>query len=265
MSWINANTKLFGLVGHNISYTLSPAIHNYIFQETRHNAIYLVFDLPEEKFERDIYAIIDLCEGINITIPYKEKVIEFLNDIDHNSERIGAINTIHRGRGYNTDYIAIKSLVNEKMGSIAGMICYIYGAGGAAKASAVALGDLGCKLFIVNRSVERAVELVKRLGRLGYEAYVRNTCLDSVDIVVNATPNPSYVHDSCLTAKLVVELVYTPIETILVRKAKNRGIKIINGIEVLVRQAIESQKIWNGIHFPEDKIIGYLYDRKFVW
>ncbi|MEM0005620.1 MAG: shikimate dehydrogenase [Ignisphaera sp.] len=265
MSWINANTKLFGLVGHNISYTLSPAIHNYIFQETGYNAIYLAFDIPEEKFGRDIYTIIDLCEGINITIPYKEKVIEFLNDIDHNSERIGAVNTIHRGRGYNTDYIAIKSLVNEKMGSIAGMICYIYGAGGAAKASAVALGDLGCKLFIVNRSVERAVELVRRLGRLGYEAYVGNTCTDSVDIVVNATPNPSYVHDSCLTAKLVVELVYTPVETILVRKAKNRGVKIVNGIEVLVRQAIESQKIWNGIYFPEDRVIGYLYGRKFIW
>lgn len=265
MSWINAATKLFGLVGHNISYTLSPAIHNYIFQEAGYNAVYLAFDLSEERFLKTINSIIDLCEGFNVTIPYKEKVVEFLNGVDRNAERVGAVNTVHRGYGYNTDYTAIKSLVNERMGSLENMICFIYGAGGAAKASAVALGDLGCRLFIVNRTAEKAEHLARKLDSLGYEAYVANQCSANVDVVVNATPNPSFVHDICLSAKLVVELVYAPVETVLVRKARSRGVEVIDGIRVLVRQALEAQKIWSGIEFPEDKVIGYLYARKLIW
>ncbi len=264
MSWINIDTKLFGLIGHNISYTLSPAIHNYVFQEVGYNAIYLAFDVAREKFDKIIPALLELCEGLNVTIPYKEEVIKFLNGIDHNAEKINAVNTIHRGYGYNTDYIAIKSLVMERMENLEDMICYIYGAGGAAKASAIALGDLGCKLYIVNRSIERAITFVKRLNNLGYKAYVGDRCLDKVDVVVNATPNPSFVHDNCLTAKLVVELVYNPVETVLIKKARSKGIEVIDGIKILVRQALEAQKIWNGITFSEDRVIRYLYARKLI-
>uniref|UniRef100_A0A7C5XFQ9 Shikimate dehydrogenase (NADP(+)) n=1 Tax=Ignisphaera aggregans TaxID=334771 RepID=A0A7C5XFQ9_9CREN len=265
MSWIDVNTKLFGLIGYNISYTLSPAIHNYIFHEIGYNAVYLVFDIPEEKFNKMIDTLIELCEGLNITIPYKEKIFGFLKDFDSDAKRIGAVNTIYRGRGYNTDYTAIKSLVIEKINSLQDMICYIYGAGGAAKASAIALGDLGCRISVVNRSIERAIELVKRLNSLGYEAKVENKCGEKVDVVVNATPNPLFVHDDCLKAKLVIDLVYRPVETILIKKARDRGIDVIDGIRILVKQALDAQRIWHGNTYSEEKVIRYLYDRKLIW
>ncbi len=265
MSWIDVNTKLFGLIGYNISYTLSPAIHNYVFREIGYNAVYLVFDLSEEKFNKMMDTLIELCEGFNITIPYKEKIVGFLKDFDSNAKKIGAVNTVYRGRGYNTDYTAIKSLVKEKINSLQDMICYIYGAGGAAKASAIALGDLGCKISIVNRSIERAIELVKRLNSLGYEARVENKCSEKIDVVVNATPNPLFVHDDCLKARLVIDLVYRPVETILIKKARNRGVDVIDGIRILVRQALDAQRIWHGNTYSEEKVIRYLYDRKLIW
>lgn len=265
MDWINASTKLYGVVGHNISYTLSPAIHNYVFRKTGYNAVYLVFDIPRDKFSAVFRGLLEICEGLNITIPYKEEALGFLNEVDTVVKAIGAVNTVYRGRGYNTDYIAIKTLVKNTIGDLSNELCYVYGAGGAARAVTFALGELGCKVVVVNRTRERAEKLVQDLRNFGINASIASSCESRSAVVVNATPVPSIVPDSCLDTELVLELVYKPVETDLVKRAKARNLKVINGITVLIKQALEAQKIWSKAHIPEEEVIGYLYARKLVW
>ena len=267
MLWIDSSTKIFGILGRNIGYTLSPAIHNYIFREVGYNAVYLVFDVAEEKFDYVARALIDICEGLNVTIPYKERVMQYLTSFDASAERVGAVNTVHRGRGYNTDYIALKKLVEPHKELLENGICYVFGAGGAAKAVVLALGERGCRIRIVNRSSDRAERLVKELRKyVDVELSNASTCKEAT-VVVNATPNPDFVPDSCFHGglRLAIELVYRPIETSVVKRARDVGAAVINGLEILVGQALEAQRIWLGIDFPSEKVVAHLHARKLIW
>lgn len=266
MDWINASTKLFGVVGKDIKYTLSPAIHNYVFKKIEYNAVYLAFDISEEKFDYIFPALLDICEGLNITIPYKEHSIKFLKNCDPIVKVIGAVNTVHKGVGYNTDYIAVKTLVKKHLTNLSNDVCYVYGAGGAARAASFALGELGCRIMIINRSRERAEVLVKDLQKYGIESSIGSDCKKKTPtVVVNATPNPAIVPAECINSNLVIDFVYRPVETELIILAKARGAKVINGLEILVRQALEAQKIWLGVDILDEEVIGYLYARKLVW
>ena len=262
---IDAATKLYGVVGQNISYTLSPAIHNYIFRRVGYNAVYLAFDIPETKFDKVFPTLLEICEGLNITIPYKEKAVKYLSDVDVAAGAIGAVNTVYRGKGYNTDYLAVKALARNAVGALSGGVCYVYGAGGAARAAAFALGELGCRIVVVNRTRDRAEKLVQDLSRFGVAASTDTVCRGHSDVVVNATPAPSVVPDECLDTELVVEFVYRPVETDLVKRARSRGVKVVDGLTILVRQAIEAQRIWLGIDISGEEVLGYLYARKLIW
>jgi shikimate dehydrogenase len=103
MPRINASTKLYGLVGMEISYSLSPAIHNYVFDLLEDNSVYLAFSISEDRFEVAFKGLLEVSSGLNVTIPYKEKVIKYLRKLDPIAERVGAVNTIYMNRGYNTD------------------------------------------------------------------------------------------------------------------------------------------------------------------
>jgi len=265
---IDGKTELFGLLGSGIAYTLSPAIHNYIFEKLGYNAIYYPFDVPKEKFERAVDALLELCKGLNVTIPYKEAVIPYLSSLDETAEKVGAVNTVHGRRGFNTDYIAVKRLASRYRELVEGSSCYVFGAGGAAKAVAIALGELGCeKIVVVNRTREKAAEVVQRLRSMGFSAEIGNIlCMERRAVVANATPNPDFVPNTCAEkAQLVIELVYRPLETSLVKRALRTGAKVVNGIEILVEQAVEAQKIWLGVDFPVEEVLGYLYARKLIW
>lgn len=244
MCWVDARTKLYSLIGRGIGYTLSPIIHNHVFRRTGINAIYIAFDLSEEVFEKAVLGLLELCGGINVTIPYKEKIISYLDRLDGTASRIGAVNTIYRRTGYNTDYEAVKSLTRERIGGLEGSECLVIGAGGAAKASSFALGDLGCRINIVNRTRKRAEELVDRLRSTGIEARVVYTCTGSYDVVVNATPDPSSLACTCTPKILAIDMVYKPVKTELIRRSIEMGIKYITGLEILVRQALLAQGIW---------------------
>jgi shikimate dehydrogenase len=268
MRLIDTKTELYGLVGSGISYTLSPAIHNFIFEKAEHNAIYYPFDVPEEKFDQIIRALLELCKGLNVTIPYKERVVGHLNSLDATAEKTGAVNTIFRWRRYNTDYIALRKLISKFKNLVSGSTCYIFGAGGVVRAVAVALGELGCEaIVIINRTLERALKVVHLLKARGFNAYVGNSICNARELIVaNATPNPDFIPDNCVeNAKLVIELVYRPVETSLVKRAAAKRVNVINGLEILVAQAVESQRIWLGIDFPEEEVVRYLYARQLVW
>ncbi|BFI76198.1 shikimate dehydrogenase family protein [Sulfurisphaera ohwakuensis] len=257
---INYDTKLLGVVGENISYTLSPAIHNYSFQELGINAVYLAFDIKSDEFKEIFPGLVKIAYGLNITIPYKEIAIKYV-EAQSEAKRIGAINTIFNGKGYNTDYIAIKSLVQERIDKFE--TCTIFGAGGAARAAIFALHDLGCSINVINRSKEKAEKLIEEMRDKNIEIKIRYNCKS--DIIVNSTPNPDFVPDECVNSKLVIDFVYKPVITSLIKRAQNKNIKTINGIEILVRQAMEAEKIWFGKSLKDEEVVNYLYARKLIW
>lgn len=261
---INYFTKLTGVLGQNIQYTLSPVIHNYSFNKIGVNAVYLAFDVSEEKFNKVAQALIDLCAGLNVTIPYKERITNFLDEIDEKARTIGAVNTISNGKGYNTDYVAVQSLVLEKLKHVDGYSCLVFGAGGAAKAVAFALGDLGCSIFVHNRTPKRGELLVDMLNRNGIKAELAKE-YKSADIVVNTVPVQNFINPAYVSGVLAIDLLYSPVNTKFLRLAKLRGMKTINGVEVLVRQAMESEKLWFGKSLSDKEVVAYLDARKFIW
>ncbi len=177
-------------------------------------------------------------------------------------DSIGAVNTIHNLNGYNTDYIAIYNLIKEKLIDKPS-ICTVFGAGGAGRASIYALLKLGCEVYVINRSLERAQSLEKDFKEFGYDIKIISSCKPG-DIIVNATPNSSYVPDECIKGKLVVDLVYNPVKTPLILKAEKTGIRSINGLEILVRQAMEAERIWFGKSLSDEEVVKFLYARKLV-
>ncbi|EZQ06962.1 shikimate dehydrogenase [Acidianus sp. RZ1] len=261
--FIDYKTKLFAIVGKNISYTLSPAIHNFAFEKMGINGVYLAFDIKDQdKFDKGIEGILEVSEGINITIPYKEKIIPHLNSLDKSSEEIGAVNTVYKERGYNTDYIAVRKLILElSRGKVDALVL---GAGGAAKAASYAIGSLGGKIYIINRTVDKARNLVSSLTRLGYDATVVKGCDLKFDLVVNATPDPSSFPSECIKGEIALDFVYHPVITPFLKMAMERGLKTIDGLRILVSQAIEAEKIWFGKSINEEEVVNYLYARKLV-
>jgi shikimate dehydrogenase len=122
----------------------------------------------------------------------------------------------------------------------------VAGAGGAAKASSYALGDLGGIVYIMNRTKARAENLVFRLRNAGYDAYIAENFGTNYDVILNATPNSSYIPSKCVEGLLVIDLVYKPVKTKLIRTAMDKGIPVIDGLEILIRQALIAQSIWQG-------------------
>ncbi len=259
---IDQRTKLLGVVGQNISYTLSPAIHNFSFSSLNINGVYLSFDIKEDKFRKAVDGLLEVSLGLNFTIPYKEKVMELLDEIDNQAERVGAVNTTLMRKGFNTDFLAVKSLVEEKLGTLREKECLVYGAGGAARAASFALAELGCSIMIVNRTKDRAEDLMDRIRSYGYDAKVVDSC-NVADVTVNTTPD--WEKFPCNESKLVIEFVYKPAETTLIKSAKNLGIEYIDGLQILVRQAMEAEKLWFNNSLPDKKVLEYLYARKLVW
>jgi shikimate dehydrogenase len=257
---INYNTKLFGIIGKNINYTLSPAIHNYSFQKLEINAVYLAFDFDESKFERVIPSLLDLGEGFNVTIPYKEKIIKYLDELDTTAEKIGAVNTIKEKKGYNTDYLALKSILNE----IGYYDSIIFGSGGAAKAISFAIAEEGLKVYIYDRRKEKREKLAEYINSMGYKVSAIENCSIEYGIIANATPNPSFIPDECIKGDIAIDFVYTPVITTFLDKAKRKGMKEVNGLKILIRQALEAQKIWFGKTIDENEVVNLLYARKLV-
>ncbi|AHC52093.1 shikimate 5-dehydrogenase [Sulfolobus acidocaldarius SUSAZ] len=258
---IDNYTRLFGLIGENIHYTISPAIHNYVFQRLGINAVYLSFDIKRDKFNVVMPGLLGVAQGLNVGIPYKQRMVKFLKDLSDEAKTIGAVNVIHELKGYNTDYTAFYTLVEERAPERV-ETCTVFGAGGAGRSSIVALGKLfGCRiniLDIVDRSDTEA-----EFRNEGFNVKFVSSCGNS-DIVVNATPNPDFVPDHCINSKLVIDWVYSPVNTSLIIRAKREGIRTVNGLEILIKQAVLGERIWFGRSIEEEEISKYLYEKKLV-
>ncbi len=256
---IDTQTELYGIIGNPVHHSLSPMIHNGAFKRLGWNAVYLVFEV--KNLEEALKGIRGLgVRGVSVTIPFKTEVVPFLDKVEGLARKIGAVNTIvnRRGKliGYNTDCDGALEALEEKM-NLRGKRILLLGAGGAARAIGFGLKERDCQLIVANRSKKKGEGLSKELGcdYLPISSLVRMKAGElEADVVINATSLGMVPREreTPLPKKLlrkgmmVMDIVYEPLQTKLLREAKEKGCLTINGLEMLVRQGVAQFMIWTG-------------------
>jgi shikimate dehydrogenase len=271
---MNSQTVLTGLFGHPVGHSLSPLMHNRAFAECGLNFRYAAFDIDPGQVREAVLAIRALgLRGVNVTIPHKVAVMQYLDEIDEEAAAIGAVNTIvnEGGKliGYNTDGRGyVRSLIEEMDIELAQQSAVLLGAGGAARGVGVALISAGLSsLVIVNRTIEKAEQLAEQLRTINPGAHVTalpmerltNTLADSTLLVqttsIGMHPNTeaSPVAAEALHEGLVVsDLIYNPLETRLLLDAKDKGARIHHGVGMFIYQGALSFEYWTGRPAPVD-------------
>ena len=264
---INAETKLYGIFGKPVSHSLSPRMHNALFQHFKINAVYLAFEVEPEALGLALEAFRSLgMKGANITIPHKEAAVNYVDEIPDDLDRaVGALNTlVNRGGklyGYNTDGPGFLMALKEELSfNPEFKTALVLGSGGGARSALFSLARAGAdKIFLWNRTLERAKGLKEYMA--GHFPELELDVLPSVeeirgqklDLVVNATSLGMREEDELpvdlklLSGKPVVyDLVYAPAETRFLKEAKKLGLRGANGLGMLVAQAALSFQIWTG-------------------
>ena len=239
----------FGLIGKNIDYSFSKSFFTEKFEKEGLLHSYENFDIPNLDNLSDILSENDTLKGLNVTIPYKEKIIPFLDQLDRTAEAIGAVNVIKILRnkkliGYNTDYFGFQKAL-AKFLPIQKKTALIIGTGGASKAVAFALENLGFDYQYVSRSNNPNFLNYSELDQTIIEKYL---------LIINCTPLGTFPNiESCpplpypfLTKKhLLFDLIYNPSETEFLKQGKLSGAKTSNGLTMLELQAEKAWEIWN--------------------
>ena len=259
---VNAKTRLYGLIGKPVEHSLSPVIHNALFKRYNINAVYLAFEVDDlDSAVRGIKAL--KISGLNITMPYKERILEFLDELSEEAGAIGSVNTVVNRAGeligYNTDAVGVLKALKH-FTEVKDRRILILGAGGAGKAIARALSRLA-KVVVLNRTERKAKELEKfglkgeKLSRESLEYY-----LSWADILINATSigmneDKSLIPKELLRKNLTVfDIIYSPLETRLLRDARKVGCLTVDGLWMLIYQGAESFRLWTGI----DPDVGFM-------
>ena len=251
---VDAATKVYGVAGNPIRSSLSPVMLNTAFRRETVNAVYLA--LQATKLADLLKLVQEIpIQGLSITMPLKVEIMEHLEHTDPLSAKIGACNTILRAPdgklyGFNTDVAGIVGPIEKRM-TIRGSKVLVLGAGGAARAAVFGLRDKGAEVFILNRTPETAQKLAKQSGaKVIKKDAVAKT---GFDVIINATPigmagnkAPQLLEAKDLNTKLVFDLVYNPLETPLLRMARQQNIPIITGIEMFVQQGVRQFEIFTG-------------------
>lgn len=260
-------TQLTGLIGYPVSHSLSPRIHAYWIAEHKLEGDYKLFTTAPARLRQTILHMRKKnVAGVNITIPHKQNVIEFLDSVDETAKKIGAVNTIinKNGKfvGTNTDaYGFITNLREGLTGAIDGDIqpylkqVVMLGAGGATRAACVALKEAGAiNITLINRSNEAAVTLAGHFGIASLPWEARSEALAEATLLINTTSLGMQDYDTLEIdlsklpkAAAVYDIVYAPLETELLKNAKNNGHKTVDGLGMLLYQAQAAFEKWYGV------------------
>jgi 3-dehydroquinate dehydratase/shikimate dehydrogenase len=252
---VRADGAVYGLLGHPVTRSLSPAMHNAGFAALGLNAAYVPFDTRSLDQLRDVAAALDV-RGFSVTIPFKEQVMPLLDEIAPGAAAAGAVNTIavRDGRwvGLNTDAEGFLEPLHQRGVRIRGARAMILGAGGAARAVAVALRAQGAAVAISARRQDAAEAVAKDVD---VEPAAWPPAAGSWDLLINATPVgsravPGIPVDIALDGRVVYDLVYDPSQTELIRRAEQAGCEVIGGLDMLIAQAERQFEIWTGQRPP---------------
>lgn len=258
---IDPETKVFGIIGYPLTHSLSPVMHNRAFKEKRINAIYLYF--PCKDVKGVIPGIKSLSiRGLSVTIPYKEKICLYLDELDPLAEEIGAVNTLLNKEGhiigYNTDAYGAVAALEKEVGSVEGKKVLVIGAGGAARAVCFALKKGKASIIIVNRTKEKGEKLAEEVSADFYP--LSEIPKKDFDILIQATSvgmypdlNKSPITEEILSPDTVImDIIYNPMETKLLKEARKKGCKTISGVEMFIQQGAKQFELWTGKDAPVD-------------
>ena len=254
---ITGATRVVGVIGSPVRHSLSPALHNAAFAAARVPWVYVAFDVAPGRAADALVAVRTLgLGGLSVTMPHKDDIADAVDELDPAAAALHSVNTViplpdGRMKGYNTDGEGFVAALREAGHDPAGRHIVVLGAGAAARAVIDALARSGAdELVIVNRSMERArvaVSLAGSRGRVGSQDDVRQC-----DMVVNATSvglgsNEMPLDPALLrTGQVVADLVYHPLDTALLLAARDVGADTVDGLGMLVHQAVMQQQLWLG-------------------
>jgi 3-dehydroquinate dehydratase/shikimate dehydrogenase len=256
-------TKLFGVAGNPISHSLSPLMQNTAFRKENVNAVLL--PLKVRALDDLLRLVHELpLAGVAVTMPLKQEVLPHLANMDPLTTKIGACNTLRvcgNGKivGFNTDVAGVVRPLEKRL-KLKGARVAVLGAGGAARSAVFGLVEQGAEVLIVNRTHETAVALAKeaKAKALKHELFAKG----HFDVLINATPcgmagskQALPIAANELNAGLVFDMVYNPMETPLLKLARERGIPVVTGLEMFVQQGARQFEIWTGKPAPETEML----------
>jgi shikimate dehydrogenase len=273
MLTIDGETKYYLLLGNPVAQSLSPAMYNAAFEHLRVNCAYLACQVREEGLSAAVAGLKSLgIKGGNVTVPYKERIIPYLDGITEEARLMGAVNTLFyrddKLWGTNTDGPGfIKALAGLDSSLLGSSSALILGAGGAARAVVISLAlNKIPELILVNRNKEKALALAKiaeglgsRVSVLDWESPDLREATEKSPLIINTTSLGMYPRtDECppLDTSLlgpgqtVVDIIYKPKETVLLKRAKARGCRTMNGLSMLLEQGVLSFEQWSDYQAP---------------
>jgi 3-dehydroquinate dehydratase / shikimate dehydrogenase len=250
-------TRVYGVIGDPIAHSLSPLMHNAAFAARGTDALFVPFPV------RDLADFIAFAKshglaGFSVTLPHKQRILRYLDRCDRLAAEVGAVNTvaIRGGRlyGYNTDYVGVLRAIEKRMVLRQARVLLV-GAGGAARAAAFALARAGAAVAICARRPVAARALARAVG--GDTVDRRALRRESFDAILNCTPvgmhpgGGSPLRSDELNCRVVMDLIYRPLRTELLRRAARRGIETISGLDMFVAQGAAQWELWTGARAPE--------------
>ena len=256
-------TRIFAVAGNPIAHSLSPAMHLTAFRRENVNAVML--PLKVKALDDLLTVVRDLpLDGVAVTMPLKQEVLPHLANMDPLTGKIGACNTLRTGAdgklyGFNTDVAGVVRPLERRM-RLKGARILVLGAGGAARAAVFGLVEQGSEVYIVNRTHEKAVALARKAKAHVLKQNV--LARQRFDAIINTTPcgmtgikQQLPIKENELNASLVFDMVYTPLETPLLKLAKSRGLAVVSGLEMFVQQGARQFEIWTGKPAPENEML----------
>lgn len=276
---------LVGVIGHPIKHSYSPFMHNNAFRMAGLNYVYLPFDIFSSNLEDAMKGMVALgIKGFNVTLPFKEKVIDYLNVFSEEAAVIGAVNTIVNEdgelKGFNTDVNGIYAILEPYKEKIENRTVSVIGAGGGARSVIFTLirNFKPRKINIINRTKEKAESLDEYFAaKMLYDEIEAFELvppdivelLNTSALIVNATSigmppdeddSPTTIADSFHKDQLVFDLIYNPLKTNFLKLAESQGAIALNGLKMFVRQGAKSFELWTGEQMPEEEIYKLLLE-----
>ena len=255
---VNTATDLYAVFGNPVAHSMGPLMHNTWFTHCKVNAVYMAFALTDIRRGMDAMRALNI-KGASVTIPFKEKILEYLDGVDDMAADIGAVNTVinRNGQlwGYNTDCAGAVDPVKQ-ICSPGNKNVYILGAGGAARAVAFGMAREKAQVFIVNRNEERGQRLCDHVKAV-FVSWDDFTGTDA-DIIINTTPcgmvpdiHSTPVQSRVLHDKMVVmDIVYNPLDTRLLADARSAGCTTIDGLSMFIHQGAHQFRLFTGQEPP---------------
>ena len=249
--------KQFAVIGNPIEHSLSPVLHNWVFKSLNIQAEYRKIRL-EEKNLSDIVKKVknDELDGFNVTIPYKENIMKFLDEINARAESIASVNCIIKSKtkiiGNNTDWYGFSMAMNTNQIDVSGKEVIVLGAGGTGKSILYSLKQLGAKkIILLNRTLKKAKELQDQII-IPYSLKNTESVIKNDSIIINSTPVGMQSNQSPIDLGLIhknqilIDVIYNPLETAFLKLGNIIGAKTLNGLDMFIYQGLASLDLWFG-------------------